>query len=106
MSRYTCRTCGNPVGLWHFGWKHQTGPHSPPSCSNPEPSERTLDRLCGVWSNQVMTTTHFEDMSNTDLRESYRSYRIDAERDREHTGYNVRAIKRIEGIARQRGLIL
>ena len=29
---YRCRHCHNPVGMWHWGWKHQTGGHSKPSC--------------------------------------------------------------------------
>lgn len=31
-TKYICARCGNPVGSWYYGWKHQAGWHSPPSC--------------------------------------------------------------------------
>ncbi|PFH12869.1 hypothetical protein BX604_7289 [Burkholderia sp. JKS000303] len=31
-SKYVCARCGASVGYWYFGWKHQTGWHSPPTC--------------------------------------------------------------------------
>lgn len=59
--RYVCAECGNPVGIWHFGWKHQRGGNSlRPSCGRrPRPveveeSEREVvealvdvNRVCG-----------------------------------------------------------
>lgn len=30
--KYVCQRCGQPVGEWYYGWKHQTGWHSKPSC--------------------------------------------------------------------------
>jgi DNA-directed RNA polymerase subunit RPC12/RpoP len=39
-TQYVCARCGNPIGMWHFGWKHQTGGGSRPSCAKPEPMLR------------------------------------------------------------------
>jgi DNA-directed RNA polymerase subunit RPC12/RpoP len=39
-SKYICARCGNPVGLWHYGWKHQAGGKSQPSCKQPVPMLR------------------------------------------------------------------
>lgn len=34
MTKFKCGVCGNPVGYWFYGWKHQTGGNSKrPSCS-------------------------------------------------------------------------
>jgi hypothetical protein len=31
--RYVCKHCGNLVGFWFYGWKHQRGWHSKaPTC--------------------------------------------------------------------------
>ena len=39
--RYICARCGNPVGYWFYGWKHQRGGASKtPSCGQkPVPKE-------------------------------------------------------------------
>lgn len=44
-SQFICGKCGNPVGLWFYGWKHQTGWKSKPTCGQkPAPIKRINDR--------------------------------------------------------------
>lgn len=31
-SKFVCARCGQNVGFWYFGWKHQTGGQSGKTC--------------------------------------------------------------------------
>lgn len=59
-SEYVCFLCEQPVGYWYYGWKHQTGGGSAPTCNRtPVPIKRgTIGMEVAKFKTLVERTRH------------------------------------------------